>query len=183
MFWGAASFDQPLDAWDVSSVINMHWMFAKASSFDQPLDTWDVSSVAHMSGMFFEASSFDQPLDAWNVPSAIYMSGMFANATSFDQNLGGWYVTIDRASIDRADIPGVVGTISAQNAFLDGQNPTYRIEPGGDSDRFTITDGNQLSMVSAAADRTAYTVTIAAAGDSVFEDGNNRRTIQVTLAG
>ena len=50
------------------------------------------------------------------------------------------------------------------------------IEPGGDSDRFTIVDGNRLSMVSVAADRTTYTVTISAAGDTVFEDGNNRRT-------
>ena len=38
-------------------------------------------------------------------------------------------------------------------------------------------------MVSAAADRTTYTVTIAATGGSVFEDGNSRRTIQVTLIG
>jgi len=111
------------------------------------------------------------------------MGGMFHNAASFDQNLGGWYIVIDSASIDKADVPGAVGTISARNAFLDGQNPTYRTEPGGDSDRFVITDGNILRMVSADADRTAYTVTIAATGDRIFEDGNNRRTIQVTLAG
>ena len=35
-------------------------------------------------------------------------------------------------------------------------------------------------MVSAAADQTTYTVTIAATGYSIFEDDNNRRTIQVT---
>ena len=86
-------------------------------------------------------------------------------------------------SIDRADVPGVVGPVYVQNPYLDGQNPAYRIEPGGDLDRFTITDGNLLSMVSAAADRTTYVVTIAisAAGDTVFEDGNNRRMIEVAL--
>ena len=57
------------------------------------------------------------------------------------------------------------------------------IEPGGDADRFVITDGNILSMVSADADRTAYMVTITATGDSVFEDSNNRQTIQVALVG
>ena len=31
-----------------------------------------------------------------------------------------WFVTINSASIDRADVPGVVGTISARNAFLGG---------------------------------------------------------------
>ena len=84
-------------------------------------------------------------------------------------------------AVNRADIPSVVGTISAQNPFLYGQNPTYHIEPGGDSDRFEITDGNRLSMVSYIADQTIYTVTITAAGDSVFEDGNNGQVIEVTL--
>ena len=109
------------------------------------------------------------------------MTLMFDGASKFDQNLGGWYVVIDSTSIDRVDVPGVVGTISTLNAFLDGQNPTYVIEPGGDSDRFTITDGNNLNMVSAATDQTTYTVTIAVVGDSVFGDGNNRQTIEVIL--
>ena len=134
-----------------------------------------------MRGMFGNADSFNGDLSSWDVSSVIDMSGMFYNAAAFDQNLGRWYVTIDSTSIERADVPGVVGAISTQNAYLNGQNPTYAIVPGGDSDRFEITDGNQLSMVSAAADRTTYTVTIAATGGSVFGDGNNRQDIQVTL--
>ena len=181
MFRGADSFDQPLDTWDVSSVTDMFGMFINADSFDQPLDTWDVSSVTDMANMFRGADSFDQPLDTWDVSSVTDMTGMFDSAISFDQNLGDWYVVIDSASIDRADVPGVVGAISARNAYLDGQNPAYMIEPGGDSDRFEITDGNLLSMISADADRTTYTVTIAATGGSVFEDGNNRQDIQVIL--
>ena len=189
MFLEAASFNQPLDSWDVSSVTYMSGMFRNAASFNQPLDSWDVSSVIFMDSMFEGAASFNQPLDSWDVSSVPVLSPgygmdrMFYNATSFDQNLGGWYITIDSAFIDRADIPGAVGTISTQNSFLDNQNATYRIEPGGDSDRFAITDGNILRMVSADADRTIYEVTITAAGDSVFGDGNNRRTIQVTLVG
>lgn len=122
-------------------------------------------------------------IGGWDVSSVTDMSSMFNGACSFNQNLGNWYVTIDSTSIDRADVPGMVETISAQNSFLDGQNPAYLIESGGDSHRFVITDGNLLSMVSAAADQTIYEVTISATGDSVFEDGNNRRTIQVTLVG
>ena len=208
MFNGASAFNQPLDSWDTSSVTGMSRMFSGADSFNQPLDTWDVSSVTSMGGMFLGANffdqdisswnvssvtntlamfayatSFDQPLDTWDVSGVTDMSAMFAGADSFDQSLGAWYITISSSSIDRADIPGMVGTISAQNPLLDGQNPTYRIEQGGDSHLFEITGGNILRMVSVAADRTTYTVTISATGDLVFEDGNNRRTIQVTLAG
>ena len=61
MFEYAASFNQPLDQWDVSSVKDMSSMFAGATSFNQPLDIWDVSKVAVMSRMFEGATSFDQP--------------------------------------------------------------------------------------------------------------------------
>ena len=87
----------------------------------------------------------------------------------------------DSASLDGADIPGAVGTMSARNPFLGGQRSSYMIEPCVGSDRFEITDGDHLSMVLADADHTLYMITVAAAGDAVFEDGNNRRTIQVTL--
>jgi surface protein len=182
MFWNS-SFNGDISTWNTSSVTDMSWMFWGADSFNQIVGGWDVSSMIDMSWMFYSTDSFNQPLDTWDVSSVTDMGGMFRGATSFDQNLGGWYVTINSTSIDRADVPGVVGTISAQNSYLDKQNPTYAIEPGGDSDRFTIIDGNQLIMVLAAADQTTYTVTIAATRGAVFEDGNNRRTVEVSLVG
>ena len=181
MFWQAAAFNGNISTWDVSSVTDMSSMFFGAAAFNQDISTWDVSSVTRMPSMFFGASSFNQPLNTWDVSSVFHMSRMFDSAASFDRNLGSWYVVVDSVSIDRADVPGVVGTISAQNPFLDEQYPTYRIESGGDSDRFEIADGNQLIMVSAAADRTTYTVTISATGDRVFGDGDNRRVVEVVL--
>ena len=159
----------------------MGHMFEGATAFNQPLDGWDVSSVTEMPGLFWNATSFNQPIGSWNISSVTNMTRMFDSAVSFDQNLGGWYITIDSVSIHRADVPGVVGTISAQNPFLNGQSPTYMIETGGDSDRFTITDGNRLNMISAATDQTSYVITITATGDSVFGDGNSRWTVEVTL--
>jgi len=54
MFFFAAAFNQPLNKWDVSSVINMRAMFVQASAFNQPLNKWNVFSVTNVLFMFFE---------------------------------------------------------------------------------------------------------------------------------
>ena len=74
------------------------------------------------------------------------MVTMFNGATSFDQNLGEWYVVANATSIARADVPGVVAEISAQNSHLDGHAPTYGIGKSVDSALFEIVGGNQLNM-------------------------------------
>ena len=102
---------------------------------------WNVSSVEDMSSMFRGAASFNRDISGWNVSSVEYMSSMFIGAASFEQNLGKWYVTANGTSIAAADVPGIVGTISAQNAFLDGQDPAYGIGAGADSEHFVIAGG------------------------------------------
>ena len=192
MFW-KSDFNGDISSWDVSSVTGMSVMFSDAQSFNGDLSTWDVSSVTDMHGMF-AGSPFTGDLSTWDVSSVTDMSRMFVKSTfngthmfsmfsstaSFDQNLGNWYITIDNTSIEMADVPGIVGTISAQNAYLDGHNPTYTIIPGGDSDRFEITDGNKLIMVSAAPDQESYTITITVTG-RVFQDSNHQKDIQIVL--
>ena len=57
MFFGASSFNQQLNKWDVSNVEDMNAMFAYTTSFNQPLNKWDVSSVTSMYRMFERAGS------------------------------------------------------------------------------------------------------------------------------
>ena len=181
MFSGAIFFNGNISTWDVSSVTDMRNMFENAESFNGNISSWDVSSVTDMFAMFANAPLFNSDISSWNVSSVKHMGFMFGT-NSIDQNFGNWYITIDNTSIERADVPGIVGTISAQNAYLDGHNPTYTIIPGGDSDRFEITDGNKLIMVSAAPDQESYTITIAAAPpNSNYEHGNNQKDIQIVL--
>ena len=182
MFIGATSFNQPLNNWDVSSVIYMSSMFFGASDFNRPLNTWNVSSVESMHEMFNGATSFNQHLNNWDVSSVINMDDMFDDATSFDQNLGNWYVVPDSVSIARTAVPGIVGSISAQNTPLNNHTPVYGIgmDMGGDSDLFGITDGNKLNMTSVDT-KSDYTVNVTASDGTVFENGNNWRVLNVTV--
>lgn len=93
MFFGAITFDQPLNSWDTSRVWLMFSMFSHAIRFNHPLNSWDVSNVLHMTGMFSGAAAFDQPLNSWNTTRVVSMSGMFALARSFNQNISGWVVS------------------------------------------------------------------------------------------
>ncbi len=178
MFRGAASFDGDLSAWDVSGVTNMHSMFRGAASFDGDLSAWDVSDVTYMYNMFRGAASFDSDLSAWDVPGVANMHSMFADASAFRQNLGNWYIVLDNMTIDYDDAPGVVGSISAQNSFLDGQNPVYGTGPGGDSDSFEL-NGSSLVLKAVPAKRT-YAVNVTSTGD--FGPGNSKM-IEITVSG
>ncbi len=172
MFDGASSFDRPLSSWDVSRVTDMSHMFAGALRYDWDMSSWNVSNVADMSSMFDGASSFDQPIGSWDVSNVADMSSMFDGAGSFRQNLGEWYIILDDASIDRSDVPGAVGAVLPQNAFLKTQDPDYSTGAGGDPARFSMI-GDRLHMGSAG-NATSYDANITASGDSVFGHSNWR---------
>ena len=163
MFYYISSFNQPLNSWDVSAVTDMHGMFYHASSFNQSISAWDVSAVTYMQYMFLGASSFNQPLNSWDVSSVTNMDAMFYNADRFDGNLGGWYLVLDGTTVDPDT--GIVGSIAAQNAFLDGQDPVYAMATGGDSDLFEM-DGAALKLktVPNHSAKDSYTVTVTSSG-------------------
>ncbi len=181
MFAGADAFKGDISSWNVSSVTNMQQMFAGADSFNVDLSSWDVSSVTNMRQMFTYARAFNSDISAWDVSNVTDMELMFARASSFRQNLGPWYVVLADTAMAGADVPGVVDSIVARNRPLRDHGPVYGIGSGADSARFEIVDGNQLRMVSTDASQAAYTVNITASGSGVFENGRNRKAVQVTV--
>ena len=61
----ARSFDQDINAWNVSQATDMRQFFCRASAFNQPLGAWQVGRVRNMEQMFNELGDFDQDLNAW----------------------------------------------------------------------------------------------------------------------
>lgn len=100
MFLGATAFDSDISNWTLNTTndVFMVSMFESTSSFDQPLDSWNTSSVVDMRRMFFSNAVFNQSLDGWDV-SGVGTDGnggfanMFNGCTVFDQYLGSWDVT------------------------------------------------------------------------------------------
>ena len=66
-------------------------MFEDAASFNQPLNKWNVQYVTDMSYMFSGAISFNQALNNWNVSNVEYMYSMLERANFFRPEHAPWY--------------------------------------------------------------------------------------------
>ena len=138
-------------------------------------DAPDLSGVTDMSRMFNGAGAFNGDISGWNVSSVTDMSSMFNGTAAFNQNLGTWYI------VPAGTSPDVTTAISAQNPYLSGQNPTYGMGSGGDSDLFEMR-GSILAFKSTP-DADSYTANVTASGSAVFESGNNWRVLEITVSG
>ncbi len=99
MFYGAVSFNGPVNHWDVSSIQYLTYVFGHAYAFNQPLDQWDVSNASQMLGLFTNARSFNQDISNWNTSNLSFAPAILYKASSFDQDLSNW----DLSSLGRHD--------------------------------------------------------------------------------
>ena len=100
LFCNRESFNEDISKWNVSSVIDMSYMFV-SESFNQDIGNWDVSKVTDMSGMFVCAKSFNQDIGKWNVSKVRKMYSMFLNAKSFNQDISSWKIRNDSKIAER----------------------------------------------------------------------------------
>ena len=85
-----SSFNQDIENWDTSTVMNMSGMFYGAEAFNQDIGGWNTELVVDMSSMFSSARAFNQDIGGWNTKAVIDMSSMFYKAEAFNQDIGGW---------------------------------------------------------------------------------------------
>jgi surface protein len=61
-------------------------MFLECENFNQPLDKWDVSNVVNMENMFQGCKMFNQPLNGWNVSNVVVSNNAFADCAISEEN-------------------------------------------------------------------------------------------------
>ena len=118
-----STFNENLNAWDVSQVTTFKRMFYSAKSFNQPLNAWNVGKATDMESLFDKfqntpGATYNQPLDAWDVSQVTNMASMFKGATTFDQDINSW----DTSSVTTLEklFAGDVNNHPAFNQPLDG---------------------------------------------------------------
>ncbi len=97
VFYGLTNFNEDISSWDVSNVTNLSGLFTYAVSFNQDIGNWDVSNVTSTDRMFMGAwnstiSSFNQDIGNWDVSNVTDMSWMFYNSI-FNQDINSWDVS------------------------------------------------------------------------------------------
>ena len=77
--------------WDVSVVSDMSYLFqGRCSTFNDPIGAWDTSSVVSMRGMFRDCYEFDQNISGWDTHAVTSMNRMFEHAIRFSHDVSKW---------------------------------------------------------------------------------------------
>ena len=88
----ASTFDEPIDAWDVSSGTTFQKMFYGASNFNQDLNSWAMSSATTLNQMFEGAVAFAGDISSWDVSNVEWFIRVFNGASAFNGDIGAWDV-------------------------------------------------------------------------------------------
>jgi len=131
MFSQATAFNQPLNSWNTSEVINMSGMFG-GSLFNNGLLpgvagtlVWNTAKVTSMNSMFSINSRFNCNIGSWNVSNVTRMDSMFFEASSFNQPIGSWNVS------SVTDISNMFARASFFNQAIGSWNVSNVTDMGG----------------------------------------------------
>jgi len=87
-----STFNEPLEAWETSSVTSLFYTFYQTFNFDQPLAAWDTSRVVNMENMLNRAHAFSQNLVAWDTGNVESFAAAFFQ-TDFNHDLSPWRIS------------------------------------------------------------------------------------------
>ena len=181
IFDGAFLFNQPIGDWVTRNVTNMSAMFRNASRFNQPIGRWVTRNVTDMSYMFHNTPNMRQDISAWDVRNVTNMENMIDGAAHLPiDNFGLWYITGDLSVPPTLEEGAEVTRFTAQNSYLNGQNPTYALAGGADDDLFTITNTGVLSIKAMPA-KTEYNIRISVSDNVLRKASHSNPTYYRSL--
>ena len=180
-----------IQQWGNQKWTSMNGAFEGADSFfGEADDTPDLSGVTDMRTMFKGATTFTQDISDWDVRNVNNMEQMF-DGTFFNHNLARWYIVDAALPADEAlpeDITfhanstgegDKIASFTAQNTFLNGQSPVYRLLSGTETFRI---DGNKLVLnetLTATAERKEHNIRIEATGN--LFGANHHRDVTIVV--
>ena len=171
-------FNQPIGDWVTRNVTNMSAMFRRAFGFNQPIGGWVTRNLTDMSYMFQNATFMTHDISAWDVRNVTNMENMIdgTNFRFFVANFGLWYITGDLSVPPTLEAGDEVTRFTAQNSYLNGQNPTYGLDGGTDDDLFTITSTGVLSIKgSPEITKNEYNIRISVSGNVIKKSASDTR--------
>jgi len=118
MFYLNLTFNQPLDAWDMSAVTNIRGMFQATQAFNQDLNSWDVSNCTSFDSVFWYALAFDGNISAWTTSQVTTFYGVL-RATQFTGDISGWDFTgINNTSGGRYMLSNITWSTAMYDAMI-----------------------------------------------------------------
>lgn len=90
---GLFGFNEDINGWDVSSVVNTFRAFRDANMFNSELNGWNTSSLQDASFMFGHAYAFNQDINGWDVSNLQVSQGMLNAVLEFNHDLSGWNIS------------------------------------------------------------------------------------------
>ena len=115
-----STFNQNIGDWDVSTTIDMRYIFGNCKQFNQNLGKWNTTKATDMSSMFIGCSVFNNggssDIGSWDTANVTTMTALFAGCTVFNQPVGNWNVSKVTSFL------GMFMACSAFNQNLSGWN-------------------------------------------------------------
>jgi hypothetical protein len=92
VFEGCLNLNVYIDEWDVSGVLSMENLFSGSTGFTRSLNSWDTSSLTNLT-TFSLNSSFNGNISDWDVSGVTTMRYAFGSNSVFNQDLSAWVTT------------------------------------------------------------------------------------------
>ena len=133
-------FNNSINNWDTSNIINFKFMFNDCFLFNQPLNNWDTSFAESFNRIFFNSTIFNQDISNWDYSNVDVANGLDAILFIVSPSYNPSYY--DNLLIKWDSDPSLGGLVSSAPIGL--TRLTVKYTANGASARQSIIDNNKI---------------------------------------